>query len=68
MAAQKPIRIFYSEFSHRFYASRAWKVVKRTDDKEIIEITGEKFDVTNELGALITKHNIEFNPVKETVN
>jgi hypothetical protein len=59
----KPIRIFYSELSQRFYASRAWRTVKTTNDKEIVEITGQKFDVTDELGALITKHKIEFAPI-----
>lgn len=64
----KPIRIFYSELGHRFYASRAWRIVKTTNGKEIVEITGQKFDVTDELGALITKHNIEFTPERKKVN
>lgn len=56
----KPIRVFYSHLSQRFYASRAWKVVKTTDDRQIVEITGEQFDVTNDIAALVLEHDITF--------
>lgn len=52
----KPIRIFYSELSGRFYASRAYKV----EGNGLVTITGEKFDVTDEIGTLINKYGITF--------
>lgn len=51
----KPIRVFYSELSGRFYASNQYK---EQDGKVII--TGDKFDVTNEIGAAIVKHDLVF--------
>ena len=41
----KPIHVFWSPSSRRFYASRAYKEIK----PGVIEITGEKFDVTNDI-------------------
>ena len=63
--ASKPIRVFYSVLSERFYATRAWKETK----PGIIEVTGEKFDVTGDIAAMVIKHEIEFSPkakAKET--
>ena len=58
MAKQKPIRIFWSGLSRRFYASRAYKQV----EPGIIEITGEKFDVTDQIADLIVKNYLVFTP------
>jgi hypothetical protein len=52
----KPIRVFYSELSRRFYATTAWKEIK----PGVIEVTGEKFDVTNDIGYAAVKSNLEF--------
>ena len=52
----KPIRIFYSELSKRFYATQRYRI----DDKGLVTVTGEKFDVTNEIAALIEQYNIKF--------
>jgi hypothetical protein len=59
----KPIRIFWSGLSQRFYASRAYKEIK----PGIVEITGEKFDVTADIAALIIKNCITFSelPAKD---
>ena len=59
----KPIRIFYSELSGRFYASRSYT----GDGRGIVTITGQKFDVTNEIAGLIDQFNIVFTraPAKE---
>lgn len=62
MSSSKPIRVFYSTLSGRFYASRAYRV----DAAGLVTITGEKFDVTNDIGALVTKHQIEFSPALES--
>jgi hypothetical protein len=54
----KPIRIFFSPLSRRFYASRAYK----EEGKGIVTITGEKFDVTNQIAELIERHQVTFVP------
>lgn len=58
MSAQekKPIRIFFSELSCRFYATRAY----RDEGNGNVTVTGEKFDVTNEIAGLIEQHNVTF--------
>jgi hypothetical protein len=55
----KPIRIFYSTLSQRFYASRAYRISNAADKGNLI-ITGEKFDVTDEIAGLIKQYNIIF--------
>ena len=52
----KPIRVFYSELTGQFYATRAYKV----DKKGHIEITGEKFNVTQDIAHAIVTHGVEF--------
>ena len=56
MATPKPIRVFYSVLSQRFYATRAWKEIR----PGLIECTGERFDVTDDIAGLIEQHDIEF--------
>ena len=56
----KPIRVFFSELSRRFYATRAYRI----DAKGIVTVTGEKFDVTNEIAELIKRHKVTFRQVK----
>jgi hypothetical protein len=57
----KPIRVFFSPFSRRFYATRAYKI----DDRGIVTVTGESFDVTNDIAGIIERHDIEFLPIGE---
>ena len=61
MENSKPIRVFYSEFSGRFYASRAYKQIK----PGIVEITGQKFDVTNDIARHVLQHDIQFTKIEE---
>jgi hypothetical protein len=56
MSEKKPIRIFFSELSRRFYATQSY----REDAGGIVTITGEKYDVTNEIAGLIEQHNVTF--------
>lgn len=58
--ARKPIRIFYSDLSRKFYASTQYRVVKVEGDKEFVEITGQKDDVTQQIASLIDTHEITF--------
>ena len=55
MTKKKPIRVFYSELSGRLYASQHYKVTK-----DAVVITGEKFDVTSDIGAIIKQYALEF--------
>ena len=52
----KPIRIFFSVLSRRFYATRSYQEIK----PGLMVCTGEKFDVTNEIAGLIEEHGLEF--------
>lgn len=52
----KPIRIFWSPLSQRFYVSRAYKEIR----PGVVEITGQKFDVTADISALVLNNDIEF--------
>lgn len=54
--ASKPIRVFYSVLSRRFYATRAYREVK----PGVVEVTGEKYDVTNDIAGIITEHSVTF--------
>lgn len=59
---KKPIRVFYSELSGRFYASQYYKQTTPT----MVTITGEKFDVTDDIGAAVKRYDLEFTVRKET--
>jgi hypothetical protein len=56
--AAKPIRVFYSELSRRFYATAHYK-----ESSGVVTITGAKYDVTNDIARAITMHDLEFTPV-----
>ncbi len=53
---QKPIRVFFSQMSCRFYATRAYRI----DVDGFVTVTGEKFDVTNDIANLIREHDVVF--------
>ena len=55
-AKPKPIRVFFSPLSRRFYATRAYTI----DERGMVTVTGEKFDVTNDIAGLIEQHQVEF--------
>lgn len=57
--ARKPIRVFYSELSGHFYATAHYK-----EANGIITITGEKFDVTQDIARAIVTHDLEFTPIR----
>ena len=62
----KPIRVFYSELSGRFYASAHYRTTRSEDGTyERVTITGQKFDVTDDIGAAVTKYDLEFTPRKK---
>ena len=59
----KPIRVFWSPLSRRFYASRAYKEIK----PGVVEITGDKFDVTQDIAAAIMENGVTFTEVVDKV-
>lgn len=52
----KPIRVFYSELTGQFYATRAYKI----DSKGRVEVTGQKFNVTQDIARAIVQNGVEF--------
>lgn len=54
--AAKPIRVFWSSLSRRFYATRAYREIK----PGLVECTGEKFDVTNDIAGAIEREELTF--------
>jgi hypothetical protein len=57
MRKSKPIRVFYSELSRRFYASSQYRV-----DGKAAVITGSKTDVTDDIAQAIVARGIVFSP------
>lgn len=51
-----PIRVFWSELSQRFYASAHYRNVR----PGVVEITGEKFDVTQDIAEAVVTRDIKF--------
>ena len=60
MSVVKPIKVFWNELGQRFYASRAYK-----DTKSGVVITGQKFDVTDDIAHETIKHGITFTKLEE---
>jgi len=56
MKTIKPIRVFFSPLTRRFYATRAYRELS----PGYMECTGEKFDVTNDIASLIEEHEVTF--------
>lgn len=52
----KPIRIFWSPLSNRFYASNKYQLRGNGN----VVITGEKYDVTDQIANLIDENGIVF--------
>lgn len=57
--AKKRIRVGYSTLTERFFAFDHYKS-KVVNGREIITVTGEKYDVTQDIAGAVVEHNIEF--------
>lgn len=57
----KPIRVFWSPLSRKFYATRAYKEEK----PGLVTVTGEKFDVTQDIASVIVENDITFSEKEE---
>ena len=53
--AEKPIRVFWSGLSKRFYASSHYRI-----KDGIVTITGKKYDVTDDIAHAVIEEEIEF--------
>ena len=49
MSKRKPIRVFFGAFSETFYASQHYKETPLEDGTSRFEITGVKYDVTDDI-------------------
>lgn len=58
---RKPIRVFYSALSERFYATRSWREIK----PGLVECTGERYDVTNDIASIMEREEIVFTRVAD---
>ena len=52
---KKPIKVFYSQLTGKLYASQHYR-----KDGPLVTITGEKFDVTTDIGAIVKTYNLQF--------
>lgn len=56
--SRKPIRVFYSSLTGRFWASQYYKELPGG----IVQITGAKYDVTSDIGQAVNRYSLEFTP------
>jgi hypothetical protein len=63
--ASKPIRVFYSELSGRFYASAHYREEHGNNGLRVI-ITGKKYDVTDDIARAVVEHELEFTPISDS--
>lgn len=55
----KPIRVAYSTLTDRFFAFSKYRSETR-GGREIITVTGEKYDVTRDIARAVVENRIEF--------
>ena len=63
MSERKPIRVFYSPLSKRFYASQAYR-----QKGKIFEITGKAYDVTDDIASSMDTYGLSFSQEKGIKN
>jgi hypothetical protein len=56
MSKPKPIRVFFSDLSQRFYATQHY----REDTPGVVIVTGDKFDVTDDIARVIKYYKVTF--------
>lgn len=61
--ASKPIRVFYSELTGQFYATRAYKIDAKGQAQ--VTVNGEKFNVTQDIARIIVAHGVTFTERKK---
>ena len=61
MSIRKPIRVFFSVLTLRFYATRHYREIGHG----VVECTGERFDVTNDIAGIIEDQQLSFEQLSE---
>ncbi len=59
--AKQPIRVFFSPLTHRFYATRGYRLLG--DGR--VQVTGNKEDVTEDIAALVVQNQLTFREIAE---
>jgi len=64
----QPIRVFYSPLTCRFFATNKWRTVIPVEKgcEPYVRVTGQKFDVTQDIGEAIERYGIVFEPVEKS--
>jgi len=57
----KPIRVFWSPLTRRFFATRTYREIS----PGVVECTGERFDVTNDIASIIERESVTFTHIPE---
>lgn len=63
--ANKPIRVFYAPLSGKLYATQHYKELPSADGRSRFEVTGKKYDVTQDVAAAVVENELEFKPKRE---
>jgi hypothetical protein len=58
---EKPIRVFWSPLSGKFYASQKYK----DNGDGTVTITGKKYDVTQDIARIIIEEEVTFHEKSE---
>ena len=58
MSNRKPIRVFYSQLSGRFYATSHYKETVKDDVSQFV-VTGKKYDVTDDIAFIEEEYGAE---------
>jgi hypothetical protein len=58
---KQPIRVMFSTLGNRFYAFTKYKMQGDT-----LIVTGEKFDVTDDIARAIKKYDLEFTALRDS--
>lgn len=58
MATRKPIRVFYSQMSGRFFATAHYKETVKDDVSQFV-VTGKKYDVTDDIAFIAEEYGAE---------
>ncbi len=52
----KPIRVFYSPLTERFYATRSYRQIQ----PDVVQCDGQQDDVTNDIARIILDYGVTF--------
>lgn len=65
MSTRKPIRVFFGTLSNTFYATQHYRATDLGDGTARFEITGVKYDVTDDILAAFDMNDIDLEAIRE---